>query len=152
MGSGGRSPLQKFGGKDFEKGKCPFWPSPGRTPCYDVNDAKKFTTEDCERVLTKFLDWKFKDLIEFAKKGDSPVLEMLIARILIEAARKGDQIRLSFIFDRLLGKQKETVEVQTKVTLHDKILNLIEDNKKAREQAGIIDVTPVKKKKPLNKE
>lgn len=145
MSGGGRRPLQIFGGKPFEKGKCPFWPSPGRTPCYDVIEAKKFTNEDCERVLTKFLDWKFVDLVTFAKKADAPVLEMLIARILIEAARKGDQIRLGFIFDRLLGKQKETFDIEIKQTLHDKVMALIEENKKMKENAGIIDVTPKKK-------
>ncbi len=77
----------------------------------EIREAKRLTRRSMEVALNKFLGWPTEKLAEFLRDTNNTVIEMIIAKILIEALKRGDQIRLNFIFDRLIGKVKDEVEV-----------------------------------------
>lgn len=77
----------------------------------DVREAKKLTSVEMVRVLNKFNGWTLNQLAEFCKDGNNTVLEMMVARIMIKGIKDGTPTNLTFLFDRLIGKVKDQVEV-----------------------------------------
>ena len=94
----------------FEKGKSG---NPGgrtKMPA-EVKEARMLNRKTMELALNKFLTWKVSDLVDFVNDRSNPTMEVIVAKILSEAIKRGDQIRLNFIFDRLIGKVKEEVQL-----------------------------------------
>lgn len=90
----------------------------------DFKSENKFKIEDS---LHKFLRWPVEDLIEYARKTDIPVMDMMVVRILIETIKKGDNVRLEWLLTRIIGKVKEETSVElTFKTLHEQIVDEIQ--------------------------
>lgn len=116
----------KSGGRDFQPGESG---NPnGRPPIpEEIKKARLLNKVHVEELLNKFLNWPLQDLVTFSQKKESPVLELLVARILLEAIKKGDQVRLEFLFQRLIGKVKEEFDHNHKgLSFHAQIVGMIE--------------------------
>jgi hypothetical protein len=77
----------------------------------DIKEAKKLTTHEMIRILNKFNHWTIAQLKEFCLNENNTVLEMMVARIMIKGIKDGTPTNLTFLFDRLIGKVKDQVEV-----------------------------------------
>ena len=52
---------------------------------------------------------------------DTPLIEVLIASIVNKAVHQGDERRLTFILDRLIGKVKDTVDINNYMSRIEKL-------------------------------
>lgn len=122
----------KTGGKNFKPGQsgnpkgCPKIPE-------EIKEARKLNKLKVEELLNKFLTWPIDELIKFASNKESPVLELLIARILLEGIKRGDQTRLEFLFQRLVGKVKEEHDHNLKLNIHKQIVDFIDETESNKE-------------------
>ncbi len=64
--------------------------------------------------LAEFLKLPFNELEAIVKDLSKPCMDLWIARIVLIGIKSGDQIRLNFMFDRLIGKVTDKVEVDNK--------------------------------------
>ena len=83
-----------------------------------VMEARKLNKKKAEELLNKFISMPFGELIAFCKENNPKTgkckdssIEVLIATILMMAIKEGDDRRLNFIFERLIGKVVDKVEV-----------------------------------------
>ena len=77
----------------------------------DVKAAAKLTRTNLEKKLNHFLAMDSDELSAILKDPKTPMLEVMVGRIVLMAAKNGDQTRLDFLLNRLLGKVKDNVEV-----------------------------------------
>ena len=52
-----------------------------------------------------------EDSVELLKDPNTPLIELIIAKIVDKALNQGDDKRLEFILNRLLGKVKDEVDI-----------------------------------------
>jgi len=76
----------------------------------DVRENKKYTAIAVTRLLNEFLNMSFEQIKERISAPGTPSLDLMIGKIVAEAVKTGDHARLNFIFDRMIGKVKETIE------------------------------------------
>jgi len=121
----------KTGGRNFKPGVSG---NPNGAPKIpdEIKEARKLNKIQVEEILNKFLNWPLSDLVLFTQKKESPVLEVLVARILLEGIKKGDQVRLEFIFQRLVGKVKEEIDLNANLnhSFHSRVVDLIDSLEK----------------------
>lgn len=101
----------KTGGKDFKKG----WKGgPGRPKVpEDLKEVRKITNTSLETKLHEFLTMSAQELSGVKQNPKSSMLELMIHSIVVNAVNRGDQQRMGFLMDRLLGKVKDQIEVET---------------------------------------
>lgn len=104
----------------------------------ELRGCKLMNQREVELLLNRHMKKSVKELVKFAQDDKNEVQEVLVARILVEAIRSGDQNRFEFVLNRLLGKPKEVVEHNHKVSYHDEIMRMIEET----EEENAKDVTP----------
>ncbi len=79
--------------------------------------------------------WSVNDLQAFSIDKTNAAGDVLVARVLIEAIRGGDEKRLEFIYNRLLGKPRETRDVNVStINYHDELMRMQDEIER--------DVTP----------
>lgn len=108
---------KKTGGRNFAKGNPG---GPGR-PSFGITQARNLNKEECEDLLNKLIRLPQEKLREIMSDNETQGLDALIASIIIKGIEFGDYSRLNFLFDRLIGKVKEPVEVSGSVTLESLI-------------------------------
>lgn len=96
-------------GRPFKKGN-PGGPGRPKKPD-DVRKASKLTRTELEKKLNYFLLMDATELETLLKDKKTPMLDVMVGRIVLMAAKHGDQTRLNFLLDRLVGKVKDNVEV-----------------------------------------
>ena len=102
---------KKTGGKDFKKGGPP---GPGRPQLpEDIKKARELNTVELTRILNELVYCSKGELEAKIKNPATDMLEVIGASILLKGADFGDPMRLNFILDRLVGKVKEQVEVES---------------------------------------
>lgn len=115
---------KKTGGRDFKPGES--GNPAGQTPLpADIKEARKLNKQEIERVLNKFLHLPLEELAAFVQDKRSPVLESLVARILLEAIKRGDQVRLEWVFQRLVGKIEEKINMTGEINVHRHVVEVI---------------------------
>jgi hypothetical protein len=96
-------------GRPFEKGHSG---GPGRPKMPTEIIMLKMLSKDSAKVLlNKFLDWPLSHLQDYLKDATNPVLEFYIAKLLYTGICEGNIAPLAFLFDRLLGKVVDKVEI-----------------------------------------
>lgn len=73
--------------------------------------VKKLSTEDLRRMITRFFNMTFE---EMSRKVDDPAattLELCIASCLNKAIETGDFTKIGVMIERVIGRVKDTVEV-----------------------------------------
>lgn len=100
---------RKTGGKDFKPGHNQ--PGPGRPPhSKELRAASKLTRTTLEATLSRFLSMRMEDLEKALSDPKTPILELLIGKILQRGIEEGDSRRLNFLLDRLIGRVIDKVE------------------------------------------
>lgn len=104
---------KKTGGRDFQKGG--YQPAVRGKPGVpaDLRKASDLTKANLRGLLNKYL-WMSKVEIQSKMRDHNvPMIEMVIASIIFKAAHQGDEKRLTFILDRMIGKVKEEIDINT---------------------------------------
>lgn len=104
---------KKTGGRDFQPGQSGNPAGGPKTP-EDLKEARKLTKLEFERIVNQYLFEKEIDLQELRTRPGTRMIDLLIASIMDKALVHGDDRRLTFLLDRLIGKVKDHVEVETK--------------------------------------
>lgn len=74
--------------------------------------ASKLTRLKAEQLLTEFTAMDIAQLEAVLKDKNRTVLEHWVGRICLMGIKGGDERKLTFMFDRLIGKVKDEVEVK----------------------------------------
>ena len=100
----------KTGGRNFKPGVSgnPLGAVP--VPA-ELKAARKLTRIELERILNQYLAMTRAEIMDAAKRQDTPVLELMIAQIIAKGVNDGDFKRISFILDRLGFVVTQKVEV-----------------------------------------
>jgi hypothetical protein len=77
----------------------------------EVAFAQKLSREFVQLRLTHFLRMPLDQLKKTLEDETNESVDHFIARIIVMGIIKGDHIRLNFMFDRLIGKVTEKVEI-----------------------------------------
>ena len=85
-------------------------PSGGLKLPPEVKAARKHNQITVANLLNKFMSMSNSELKDLIKEDSSPVLDMMIAKVVAGAIDHGDHSRLNFILDRLVGKVTDKVE------------------------------------------
>jgi hypothetical protein len=84
----------------------------GRTPLSpEIREIRRLNNENLPAILNKFLDMDREQLNEVAQNPKTPAMELILIKVITEAVKHGDHHRLGFLFDRILGKQADTLNV-----------------------------------------
>ena len=98
---------QKTGGKDFKKGHK----LGGRPPTpEEIRKAAKLGKAQFQGLFHKFSLMSFEEFKKWYKAGEMSVMERIIATIMLKAASGNDRAA-ALIWDRMMGRVKEQVEV-----------------------------------------
>ena len=85
---------------------------PGRTPTpEDIRKAAKVSQTMFQGVFHKFSLMQLEEFIEFMKAGKMNVMEKIIGTVMTKAMR-GEGKAAALIWDRMMGRVKENIEVQ----------------------------------------
>jgi hypothetical protein len=77
----------------------------------DLKRARAFTKIEVSKILARHLDKSRRELNLLIQDPDTPALEAFVASLMVQGIRTGDERRLNFLFDRIIGKVKDEVEV-----------------------------------------
>jgi len=99
---------KKFG-KQFQPGH-PGGPGRPKMPI-EMIMMKQLSKDSAKAILNKFLDWPLSELQAYLKDTGNPVLEYYVAKLIYTGIAEGEIQPLSFLFDRLLGKVVDKVEI-----------------------------------------
>lgn len=98
---------KKTGGKDFTKGDL----RAGRPRTSDEHKLlRKLTRAEMEATLNRYILLPIDKLQSVIEDRTLPVLDHWVCRILLMGIKEGDDKRLTFMFDRLIGKVKDNIE------------------------------------------
>lgn len=101
---------KKSGGKSFVKGESgnikgrPVLPP-------DLLEARKLNKIEVSRIINNYMNQPIGNIQAAVNNQDSTALEAMIAKLITEAHRHGDHNRLNFLFDRMIGKVTDKVEL-----------------------------------------
>jgi hypothetical protein len=99
---------KKTGGKDFKPGHGVGRP----TSPPEIKAAAKLSMDEARAKLTEYLKLSMPELEAAMKDRTKEAMDLWIIRIVLLGIKNGDHIRLNFMFDRLIGKVTEKVEVK----------------------------------------
>ena len=104
---------KKSGGRDFEPGQSG---NPNGRPKLpgDIKEARKLNAIEFERIANKFLFLSREEIKAIVNDPDTTMIENLIASIYVRGVTEGSYQHLDFILNRLIGKVKDKVEVESK--------------------------------------
>lgn len=77
----------------------------------DLGELRKLTQAQFQRLLFRFVRMPLPDLKRKLENPETPVLDLMIGRVVFRAIKDGDYKRLDFLLDRMIGKVKEHIEV-----------------------------------------
>jgi hypothetical protein len=101
---------RKTGGNDFKDGN-PGGPGRPTTPD-EVKLARSMNQVELSRILNDLIYCSKDELKAKLSEPSISVFELAIGSIIKNAVEKGDQTRIAFLLERLVGKPKETIEIQ----------------------------------------
>ena len=101
---------RKTGGRDIKPGQVLNPHGRPRLPA-EVKESRALNHVTVPLIIDRYMKMGVQELQDVMKDPKTPAMELILAKVIVEAIRKGDQQRLSFLFDRLLGKQQENISV-----------------------------------------
>jgi hypothetical protein len=93
---------KKTGGRDFKPGQVTNPNGRPRVPP-DLKQSRKLNKEKFERTLNKYMHMTAPEIMKVVKSSDTPMLDMIVAKIIGKAFQDGDHRRLEFLLARLIG-------------------------------------------------
>lgn len=80
----------------------------------DVAEARKLNRVEFDRIANRYLYMSSDEAKAALQRPDCPMIEKIVGTIIIKGIQGGDHARLGFLLDRILGKVKDTVEIENK--------------------------------------
>lgn len=77
----------------------------------DIVKAKSLNRVEAQRILNQLVYMSKDEIKAFMKRPDATMLELLIGSIIFKGVEQGDHQRTNFLFERLIGKVKDDIEV-----------------------------------------
>ena len=77
----------------------------------EAREVRKMTTEEIIIIGTKLFDLSIKELRKIARSQTLPVKEVALAKVLVQSIKYGDVKRLDTVFNRVVGKVKDVLEL-----------------------------------------
>ncbi len=74
----------------------------------ELRGIKALTGEEACRLISKYARMDYAEVKALLEAKAIPVLELAICKIFLEAIEKGDFMRLDFLFNRAIGKVRES--------------------------------------------
>jgi hypothetical protein len=96
----------------------------------DIKAVRELNKLEMERLLNRFIYMKREELEAIKTNKDTTLLELFVASVVSKGITMGDERRLNFLFDRLVGRVKESVEHSLSVTLEDLVAGSMDKEKK----------------------
>lgn len=119
---------KKTGGRNFAPGNK----LGGRPPTPpELKAARRLTKTAFEALINRHLWANDDELAATLEDPAVPAVEKLLASILAEGIRVGDAGRMEWIAQRLIGKVKDVVELETKP-----VMRVLDHEGKARLELG----------------
>ena len=78
----------------------------------DLVKARRLNQAEVGRVINKYMNMSVEDIRADMSQPDTKALEAMIGKIIIEAHKHGDYSRVNFLFDRMIGKVTEKMEIK----------------------------------------
>lgn len=129
-------------GRPFVKGQ----PSanPGGRPKLppDVIQAAQLNVVEAKRILNRLINMTFNELKEFLGNPQNSVHELMVARAIAEAIKNGDKSTVEWLYQRLIGKIPDTLDLNVTHSVHDKIIEFQRKRQELMPAPEIKDVTP----------
>lgn len=96
-------------GRPFQKGQSG---NPGGRKAYapGVLNAAHLTKERLITILNEFINLDREQIALKLQDPKATMLELAVGHIIAKAAKDGDTLRLSFLFDRIVGKVTDVVQ------------------------------------------
>jgi len=79
----------------------------------EVKEIRKLNNEKLAVIMDKYAHKSLNELKLIETMENVPAFELLIVKVLIQAIEKGDPVRFNLLFDRMCGKVKDKLEVET---------------------------------------
>lgn len=76
-----------------------------------LKDLYELSSNDMDNIIKYLLSLEKNELMEMAKKDDSPVILIAFASAIIDAIKKGNITQINYMLDRLHGKPKNNLDV-----------------------------------------
>jgi hypothetical protein len=77
----------------------------------DLQAARRMNKFEFERIANKYLYSTKKEIEQCLIDPSLSAVDIAVIKVIAEAIKHGDVKRLAFLFDRLIGKPKETIEL-----------------------------------------
>lgn len=84
----------------------------------DLKHVKLMTPDLARRLIQKLMDMTQDELRALVSSPFTPMMELMVARVIDKALSEGDVARLNFLFDRTVGKVLEKHELELKPVVY----------------------------------
>ena len=102
---------KKVIGRPFEKGNK-FGKGRPKVP-HHIKELKRFNAHNYVELINQYANMGRDELKEHFDTPGKPAIELIIIKMFVESINKGDTAKANFLIERLAGKVKEQVEVNT---------------------------------------
>lgn len=104
-----------------------------------IKEARAMNRHVLAELLSKYTHYSLKELEAVAKNPHTPSFDLIVISAIKFAIQKGDAKSRDFLIERMIGRVKYEVDMvgqlgiegqiqhKHEVTIHDKIVNLIEE-------------------------
>ena len=90
--------------------------NPNGRPKGAVSIPKELRTINSKLIaetINKHLNKSMEEVAELIRSKDTPMIDLVVLRILYEAAKRGDQTRFNALLERMVGKVPDKVDHTT---------------------------------------
>src|SRR5436190_23027195 len=94
---------KKTGGRDFEPGQSGNPDGRASLP-EDLKRARSINRIEFERILNEYLNFRIEELESKLSDPSTRAIELIIAKVILENIKRGDPARMTFLFERLVGR------------------------------------------------
>lgn len=77
----------------------------------EVHELKRINRAEVQKVLNEYLNLTREQLNKVTKDPEATSLQLFVISLITQGINKGDPVRLGFLFDQLIGKMTEKIEV-----------------------------------------
>jgi hypothetical protein len=116
----------------------------GRLPP-EIKQLKILSTMELMAGMNEIIRLNVSELKERMNDPNITSLEAGICKILFLAITKGDHIRMDFILNRLIGKSKETIEIQ-QTAIAERIKEISAMSEEERLKLAAIEIEKLKRR------